>query len=125
MNLEFLNIKEGATIGDLYNPAIEIAKEGDTEKAKRYFDALVDHCYEMTITERPEDNVTKDEMVRIVHSNLGYWAGYHEKGTIEKVHAVYGSTHPVFGNSTPTTSEAFNMGLELGKKWKTEGKINK
>jgi hypothetical protein len=125
MNSEFANIKEGANIGDLYNPAIEIAKEGDKEKAKRYFDALVKHCYEQTKVERPEDNVDEEEMTRIVHSNLGYWAGYHEKGTIEKVHSVYGSTHPVFGNTTPTSSEAFNMGLELGKKWKAEGKIKK
>jgi hypothetical protein len=79
----------------------------------------------MSKVERPEDNIDEEEMTRIVHSNIGYWAGYHDKGTIEKVHAVYGSAHPVFGTTTPTSTEAFNMGLELGKKWKAEGKINK
>jgi len=125
MKTKFANIKDDATIGDLYNPAIDIAKSGDTEEAKKYFDALVEHCVKLSKIERPEDNVDREEAERIVHSNLGYWAGYSEKGTIEKVHAVFGSFHPVFGNSTPTSSEAFNMGLELGKKWKEEGKIKK
>jgi hypothetical protein len=118
MNTEFSNIKDGANIGDLYNPAIEIAKTGDKEKAKRYFDALVSHALEYSKIETPEEDISKDEMERIVHSNLGYWAGYHDKGTIEKVHKVYGSSHPIFGNSTPTPSEAFNMGLEFGRKSK-------
>lgn len=123
MKTKFANIKDDATIGDLYNPAIDIAKRGDTEEAKEYFDALVEHCLKMSQKERPDDNVDKTEAERIVHSNIGYWAGYHEKGTIEKVNELFGSFHPVFGNSTPTSSEAFNMGLELGKKWKKEGKI--
>ena len=111
----FSNIKEGATIGELYNPTVDIAKEGNKEKAKKYFDALVKHTLEMSKIERPGDNVDEEEAKRIVHSNIGYWAGYHEKGTIEKVHEIFGSEHPMFGNSTPTTSEAFNIGLELGK----------
>lgn len=118
MKTEFPNIKIGATIGELYNPAIELAKKGDTENAKKYFDALVEHSFDFSKAETPDGNISRDEIERIVHSNLGYWAGYHDKGTIEKVHAVYGSSHPIFGNSTPTSSEAFNMGLELGKSLK-------
>ena len=117
---KFPNIKKGATVGDLYDPAIEIAKRGDKEEAMEYFGALVDHCLEMSKKERPQDNVDLREATRIVHSNIGYWAGYYEKGTIEKVHEVFGSSHPVFGTSTPATGEAFKMGLELGKKLKNE-----
>jgi len=116
--MKFSNITSEATIGDLYNPAIEIAKQGNKAKAKEYFDALVEHCITMSKVERPQDNVDKEEATRIVHSNIGYWAGYHEQGTIEKVHEVFGSAHPIFGNETPTSSEAFRMGMELGKSYK-------
>jgi len=34
---------------------------------------------------------------------------------LEKVHEVYGSSHPIFGTTTPTASEAFKMGVEYGK----------
>jgi hypothetical protein len=124
MNQEFPNIKEKATIGELYDPAIEIAKRGDKKKAKKYFDALVEHCVETSKIERPQDDVTFTDAVRIVHSNIGYWAGYwagyFEKGMIEKVHEVFGSAHPVFGTETPTPTEAFNAGLELGKSMKND-----
>ena len=114
MNL-FSNIKEGATIGELYTPAVELAIKGDRKTSKKYFDELVKHCFEMSKIERPHDNVDMEEVTRIVHSNIGYWAGYFEKGTIEKVHEIFGSAHPVFGKETPTATQAFNMGLELGK----------
>lgn len=115
MENEFSNIKEGATVGQLYDKAIEIAREGDREKAKRYFDALVDHCVKTCAAERPNENIDKEKAEKIIHSNIGYWAGYHERGTIEKVHDVFGSAHPVFGKETPSPSDAFNMGVELGK----------
>lgn len=113
MNKEFPNIKAGASIGEIYNPAIELAKSGDTEKAERYFNALVDH-----VKENSTEDLDLRGAIKIVHSNIGYWAGYFEKGTIEKVYEVYGSSHPVFGTSHPTSSEAFKMGLELGKSLK-------
>lgn len=116
--MKFPNITENATIGELYDPAIKIAESGDKEKAKEYLKALIKHCVKMSAIERPQDNVDEVEATRIVNSNLGYWAGYYQKGTIEKVHEVFGSVHPVFGSETPTTTEAFNKGLELGKSLK-------
>lgn len=109
-NIEFPNIKENATVGDLYDVAITIAKEGDKDKAQRYFNALVEHCVATT-----KEGIEFEEAKKITHSNIGYWAGYHEKGTIEKVHEVFGSAHPVFGKETPNASDAFNLGMELGQ----------
>ncbi len=84
--------------------------------------ALMGNHEDFTTTGEPNFNpctlIDEAEAKRIVHSNIGYWAGYFEKGTIERVHEVFGSAHPVFGTSTPTSTEAFNMGLELGKSFK-------
>lgn len=106
---EFGHLVEGVTVGDMYTTAIDIAKTGDKEKAKRYFDALVNYIYN---TDKTQD---LEECKKIIHSNIGYWAGYFEHGMLEKVHEVYGSSHPIFGTTTPTASEAFKMGVEYGK----------
>jgi hypothetical protein len=109
MKNEFPNIREGAPVDELYTPAIEIAKAGDTIKAGRYFAALVENCL-------AAKGIDETEAKRIVSSNIGYWAGYFERGTIEKVYEVFGCAHPVFGISTPDSGEAFRMGVEMGKR---------
>lgn len=108
---EFKHLVEGVTVGDMYTTAIDIAKTGDKQKAKRYFDALVNYIH---VADKKTQSILECE--KIIHSNIGYWAGYFEHGMVEKVYEVYGSKHPVFGNTTPTASEAFKMGVEHGKK---------
>lgn len=118
---KYPHIKHGATIGHLYNPAIEIAKKGDHKEAKEYFEALTQYIYEenkdlLKLQAKGQHVMARQQAEKIVHSNIGYWSGYFESGTIEKVHAIFGSSHPIFGSTTPDMETAFNLGKTPSKK---------
>lgn len=100
---------------ELYSPAIEIAKKGDNKEAKEYFEALAQYIYEenhdlLKLQSDGQNALARQEAEKIVHSNIGYFSGYYENGTIEKVSAIFGSSHPIFGTTTPSSKEAFNAG---------------
>lgn len=106
---------KNATNGELYDPAMEIAMSGDKEEAAEYFQALVDYIlkYNLSVENR-------EKAIGIVHSNLGYWAGYYSDEHRVAVRKIFGSSHPIFGDKFPTPEEAFKIGLKLGEKWKNE-----
>lgn len=58
--------------------------------------------------------------MKIVRSNLGYFAGYHGAECRERVERLYRCEHPVFGPiarvGSPTTWEAFQLGLLNAKR---------
>jgi phage-related minor tail protein len=64
-----------------------------------------------------EIDANEEEATKIANSNIGYFAGYsNDRDRIEKLFEV---EHPIFGsvakNGNPTISEAFNLGVKLGK----------
>lgn len=112
---EFKHMTGNATNGELYDPAMEIAMSGNKEEAREYFDALVDYILKYNPSVK-----NREKAIGIVHSNLGYWAGYYTHEHRIAVRNVFGSSHPIFGDKFPTPEEAFKIGLDLGKKWKNE-----
>jgi len=58
------------------------------------------------------------EARRIQLVNIGYYAGYYDFGTRQRMQALFGAVHPVFGETLPTSEEAFQAGLDYGKKTK-------
>lgn len=48
-------------------------------------------------------------------SNIGYFSGYYDKKTWDRVHKWLGATHPIFGASYPTTEQALNSGKTYAK----------
>lgn len=114
---KFKHMTANATNGELYDPAMKIALSGNKEAAEEYFHALVDYVMEYN----PDIiNGNREKAIGIVHSNLGYWAGYYSDETRVAVRKMFGSSHPVFGDKFPSPEEALRMGMELGKKWKNE-----
>jgi len=120
---EYPWLKVGADIGEVYGPAIELAKSGNSADQGRYLEALIHY----TIHTNPDlsaayaepggGQIVWDSAKETVLSSIGYFAGYFEAGTIELVYKVYKAIHPVFGFTTPTDSvEVFNLGLKLGSK---------
>lgn len=91
------------TIGDKYRPAMEIADQGE---ADAYFERCVEHC--MRGSER-----TREEAEAIERSNLGYFAGYYGRETMERVNRLYRTAHPIFGTTAPTAKQAFEAGKAL------------
>lgn len=103
---------KGATFGETLGPAMEIT---DQAEADDYFEQLVVHYMEYD-TDR-----NRREAEGIVKENLGYYAGYCGQNTQARVNRLFKTTHPVFGDKTPTPEEAFEAGKRLaGEKLKKE-----
>lgn len=98
------DFSEKTTIGEKYGPAMAIT---DQAEADAYFEKCVRHMMEHGGHSREK----AEEMERI---NLGYYAGYYDHETRERVEVLFRCAHPVFGsiagNGPPTTEEAFRAG---------------
>jgi len=95
-----------------YAPAMKIC---DQPEADEYFAACVQHAMSFGITrERAEE---------IERHNLGYWAGYYDNETRERIERLFRCEHPVFGsiekNGPPSAESAFLAGHALGLKGKS------
>jgi len=44
---------------------------------------------------------------------LGYFSGYYDTKTIQRVQKLFSCKHPIFGSVVPTADEAFKMGQEF------------
>jgi hypothetical protein len=88
------------TIGELYTPAMTIETQ---EEADEYFNALVEH----NISRYGTDPI---KAINIEKSNLGYFAGYYDNETMERVQKLFSCQHPVFGSVIPTNKQAFEAG---------------
>ncbi len=106
--MELPELKEtgGVTIGDKYRPAMAITEQADADE---YFKRLV--AYNM----RCRPGRTQTEVEYMERENLGYFAGYYDEGTRERVERLFRCCHPIFGsiaaNGPPSAEEA----LEAGK----------
>lgn len=101
------------TYGERYHPAMEIRTE---EEAALYFRILVENTVQYS-------EMSYEEAVRCEKSNLGYYAGYYDYETMERVNRLFGTTHPVFGSVAPTAKQAFEKGLELGSRHSKQDKL--
>lgn len=92
------------TIGDKYGPAMEIT---DQAEAIEYFEACVRHCM--------GHGKDRAEAEKIERSNLGYYSGYYDGETAQRVFRLFNCSHPIFGTSLsrPTAQEAFDAGKKL------------
>ena len=63
---------------------------------------------------------TQEEAEGLARGNLGYWAGYFDHATRERVERLFRCEHPVFGSvaekGPPTPEEAFRLGVEWAKR---------
>lgn len=100
---------KGMTTGDALRPAMTIT---DPDEAKEYFEAYVQSLV---------DNYgqPRDEAESVVRQNLGYWAGYYDNETRERVERLFSCAHPVFGSitnrGTPTAEESLAMGKKMAE----------
>ena len=100
-------MKKGITFGDKYNPAMKIT---DQAAADAYFEQCVKHTMSF--------NHSRAEAESIERENLGYFTGYYDDTTRERIERLFHCAHPIFGkiaeNGPPTPEEAFRKGVELG-----------
>jgi len=105
--------KEKLTFGESLGPAMEIT---DQEDADQYFQAMLEWHMKESLK-------SQLELAQICKQNLGYYAGYYSTETRVRVEKLFVCAHPIFGEakkSIPTNEEAYQMGVELGKKLKSK-----
>ena len=90
------------TYGEMYDPAMEIT---DADRAKEYFEACVEYSM--------RHGNSREQAEANERSSIGYWAGYYDSETADRVHRLFGAVHPIFGLTRPTPEEAF----EAGRAW--------
>lgn len=104
--------KEITTIGEIFDVALQLAKE-NKEEAHDFFKEYIKYIYD------ENDEVhSLEEAERIAKSNFGYWAGYYSKETCNIIYETYQCSHPIFGSNPFGVSpeEAFKKGYELATK---------
>jgi hypothetical protein len=82
---------------------------GTKEKARELVDIQVKEM--VTVLHYEEA-----EACRITLVNIGYYCGYLDHETADKIMDLFETEHPVFGREHPTPQEAFRLGRELGEK---------
>lgn len=83
--------KKTLTYGECLKPAMEITDEAD---AQQYFRAYASYI-QLGLDKEPRgDGMTAETIAR---HNLGYFAGYYDSATMERVNRLFNTAHPVFG----------------------------
>jgi hypothetical protein len=100
------------TAGEMYEPAMKIKTK---REATAYFTKLI----AIHLEAKPTDSI--ERAVEVQKSNLGYFAGYYDAATRDRVYKLFKAAHPIFGTAHPTPEEAF----EMGKKWADKSKRKK
>ncbi len=101
--------KDGSTVGECYRPACE-KKDMTQAEADEYFEALVNYCV------RQDIDMKRPKAEAIQRANLGYYAGYYDNATRERVERLFKCSHPIFGGISTYGTPSAEVALEIGKK---------
>jgi len=74
-----------------YVPLIDKCKS--KEEAQQYFTDMINYLCK----EYPDQ--PREEHIRIQLSNLGYFAGYYDKKTYNRILKWFNTSHPIFGKN--------------------------
>jgi hypothetical protein len=99
--------KASLNYGECLGPAMKIADEAD---AAQYLAAYAAFIQKHLDAEPRDDGMTAEQIAKV---NLGYWAGYYDHETRERVERLFACAHPVFGKAsagTPTPEQALAAG---------------
>lgn len=106
--------KEGLTYSECLSPAMKITEQADADQYKLDYVSFIQGYLDK---EPRDDSMTAEQ---IANANIGYFAGYYDDKTRERVERLFKCSHPVFGsiktNGAPTTEKAFTMGVIAGAK---------
>ena len=102
-------MKHDITIGEKYGPAMKIT---DQAEADAYFEQCVQH--------NMAHGKDREAAEKIERNNLGYFAGYYDHETRERVERLFRCAHPIFGsvsaNGAPTPEQALQAGKAAAKR---------
>jgi hypothetical protein len=82
--------------GEKYHPAMQVQTE---QEATEYLHKLV--MYHASRYDGSDGARTSEQIYAIERGNIGYWTGYFDGETYERVNRLFKSVHPVFGEINP------------------------
>lgn len=85
---------------------------GTKDKAREIVEAQVREMVDVL-------GYTEVEARRLTLINIGYYSGYFDHETADRIMDLFETEHPVFGRTHPTPQEAFRLGRELGERRRT------
>lgn len=85
--------KDTMTYGDCLHPAMKITEQED---ADQYLTEYIAHIQKLLDKEPRDDNMTAEQIAKV---NIGYFSGYYDGATAERVNKLFRTTHPIFGSS--------------------------
>ena len=100
-----VRLPDNITWGDKYDNAMKVKNE---DEAREYLEACIEQ--NMRVSEH-----TREEAEAIERSNIGYWTGYYDPKTANRVMRLFGVVHPFFGTTQPTPEEALTLDMKLAK----------
>ena len=109
------------TYGEILGPAMKII---DHDDAKQYFKSYVEYLIPHIIEKHTDadDEFIYMESVNIAKHNLGYFAGYYDNETRNRVEKLFECSHPIFGSIEEygeiSPESAFEMGKKLALKYR-------
>jgi hypothetical protein len=78
---------EKLTYGDLLHPAMKVKTKKGADLFKREYSRYLIEIF----------HKTPEKAESIVRSNVGYFSGYCDQKTMDRVRKLYGFGHPIFG----------------------------
>ena len=97
------------TFGECLDPAMEVETE---EQARAYLDGYVGHIMRVRDSDEP---VTHEKALEIAKAIIGWWTGYQDAATAERVMRLFDCAHPIFGHARPDAAEAFAAGKRMAE----------
>jgi len=79
----------GIPAKDLYGPAMKVQ---NAEEAQEHLDRIIEYLLFRNV------GWDYDHASDVALQNLGYFAGYYDAETHERVNHLFNTTHPIFGN---------------------------
>ena len=104
--------KKYKTMMEIFYLANALAKEGIKYKCDQFLNA-----YATYILDENESVTNYEDALNIAKSNLGYFAGYYDRETYDRVNKAYCAVHPIF-KTNPfdiDPEEAYTMGVKSVK----------
>ena len=106
--------KKVLTYGEVLSPVACITDEKD---AAQYLESYIAYII------NSQDGLSKEKAREIALQNIGYFAGYCDMETADRILKIFHTLHPVFGSAFPTPEEALEMGKRLASKVNNEDLI--
>lgn len=94
---------KGYSYGMVFNAALAQETQEDAERFLRGYIEFIALFPDRSPGHTPE---------QVARINLGYMAGYYGDEVRQKIERLYNAEHPIFGRTSPTAEEAFQMGQQ-------------